>query len=41
VRRALHQAIEPVTGDAVAVVKWETTDYVDGKPTAWKVWAHR
>jgi len=41
VRRALHQAIEPVTGDAVAVVKWETTNYVGGKPTAWKVWAHR
>ena len=41
VRRALHQAIEPVTGDAVAVVRWETTAYVNGKPTAWKVWAHR
>ena len=41
VRRALHQAIEPVTGDAVAVEKWETADYVDGQPTVWKVWAHR
>jgi hypothetical protein len=41
VRRALHQAIEPVTGDTVAVEHWETTGYVDGKPTAWKVWAHR
>jgi hypothetical protein len=41
VKRALHQAIEPVTGDAVAVTKWETVNYVDGKPTAWRVWAHR
>jgi len=41
VRRALHQAIEPVTGDTVAVVRWETANYVNGKPTAWKVWAHR
>jgi hypothetical protein len=41
VRRALHQAIEPVTGDAVAVVHWETADYVGGKPTIWRVWAHR
>jgi len=41
VRRALHQAIEPVTGDTVAVVHWETAGYVNGQPTQWKVWAHR
>lgn len=41
VRRALHQAIEPVTGDAVAVVRWETAEYKDGRPTVWRVWAHR
>ncbi len=41
VRRALHQAIEPVTGDAVAVVRWETVSDANGKPAAWKVWAHR
>jgi hypothetical protein len=41
VRKALHQAIEPVTGDAVAVVRWETVSDASGKPMAWKVWAHR
>jgi hypothetical protein len=41
VRKALHLAIEPVTGDAVAVVRWETVSDASGKPTAWKVWAHR
>jgi len=41
VRRALHQAIEPVTSDAVAVTHWETANYVNGQPTVWKVWAHR
>jgi hypothetical protein len=41
VRRALHQAIQPVTGDAVAVVRWETISDANGRPTAWKVWAHR
>jgi hypothetical protein len=41
VRRALHEAIQPVTGDAVFVVRWETVAGPDGKPVAWKVWAHR
>ncbi len=42
VRKALHVAIQPVTGDAVSVVKWETADYdAFGKPGSWKVWAHR
>jgi hypothetical protein len=41
VRKALHRAIQPVTGDAVSVVRWETIADADGQPTAWKVWAHR
>lgn len=42
VRKALHVAIQPVTGDAVSVVRWETADYdANGKPGTWKVWAHR
>ncbi len=41
VRKALHQAIQPVTGDAVFVVKWETIPDALGKPVAWKVWAHK
>jgi hypothetical protein len=40
VRRALRKAIEPVTGDAVSVVRWETITDLNGKP-AWKVWAHK
>jgi hypothetical protein len=41
VRKALHQAIQPITGDAVFVVKWETVADASGKPVAWKVWAHK
>lgn len=42
VRKALHVAIQPVTGDAVSVVKWETADYdAAGRPSSWKVWVHR
>jgi hypothetical protein len=41
VRKALVRAIEPVTGDAVAVVRWETVPDAVGKPAAWKVWARR
>jgi hypothetical protein len=41
VRKVLHQAIEPVTGDAVAVVKWDTISDANGKPTAWRETAHR
>ncbi len=40
-RKALHEAIQPLTGDAVFVVRWETVAGPDGKPAAWKVWAHR
>lgn len=40
VKKALRKAIEPVTGDAVFVEKWETVTDADGSQ-AWKVWAHR
>jgi len=40
VRKALRKAVEPVTGDAVFVEKWETVTDAQGN-LAWKVWAHR
>jgi hypothetical protein len=40
VKKALRKAIEPVTGDAVFVTKWETFTDIQGN-VAWKVWAHR
>jgi hypothetical protein len=40
VKKALRRAIEPVTGDAVVVEKWETITDEQGN-VAWKVWAHR
>lgn len=40
VKRLLRHAIEPVTGDAVFVERWETAKDQDGNPT-WKIWAHR
>jgi hypothetical protein len=40
VKNALREAIEPVTGDAVFVQKWETITDAQGN-LAWKVWAHR
>lgn len=40
VRKILRKAIEPVTGDAVAVEHWETVQDAQGN-IAWKVWAHR
>ncbi len=40
VKKALRQAIMPVTGDAVSVERWETVTDADGN-MAWKVWAHR
>ncbi len=40
VKKILRQAIEPVTGDAVFVERWETVMNADGNG-AWKVWAHR
>ncbi len=41
VRKALHRAIQPVTGDAVSVVRWETISDASGKPAQWKIWVHR
>ena len=40
VKKALRKAIEPVTGDDVFVVHWETATDAQGTPV-WKVWAHR
>jgi hypothetical protein len=40
VKKALREAIEPVTGDAVFVEHWETVTDAQGN-VAWKVWAHR
>jgi hypothetical protein len=40
VKLALRKAIEPVTGDDVVVVHWETATDPQGN-LVWKVWAHR
>jgi hypothetical protein len=40
VKKALRQAIMPVTGDAVFVERWETVTDAQGN-ISWKVWAHR
>jgi hypothetical protein len=40
VKRALRQAILPVSGDAVVVERWETVTDAEGN-VAWKIWAHR
>jgi hypothetical protein len=40
VKKALRQAILPVTGDAVVVERWETVTDTQGN-LAWKIWAHR
>ena len=40
VKKALRKAIEPVTGDAEFIEKWETVTDPQGN-VAWKVWAHR
>jgi hypothetical protein len=40
VKKALRKAIEPVTGDDVFVVHWETATDPEGH-AIWKVWAHR
>jgi translation initiation factor IF-1 len=40
IKKALRKAIEPVTGDAVAVEYWETKQDAQGNWT-WKVWARR
>lgn len=40
IRRLLRKTIEPVTGDAVSVVRWETSTDAQGNPV-WKIWAQR
>ena len=40
-RRALKTAMQPVTGDAVFIERWELARDANGNPLAWKVWAHR
>jgi hypothetical protein len=40
VRKILRKAIEPVTGDAVSVIRWETAPDAQGN-TVWKIWARR
>ena len=40
VKKALRKAVEPVTGDAVFVEKWETFSDAQGN-AEWRVWAHR
>lgn len=40
VRKTLRKAIEPVTGDAVSVTRWETASDAQGN-TVWKIWARR
>ena len=40
VRQILRKAIEPVTGDAVFVERWEVVTDAQGN-SAWRVWAHR
>ena len=39
-KKALREAIMPVTGDAVFVERWETTTDAQGN-LVWTVWAHR
>ena len=39
-RRVLRKAIEPVTGDAVSVLRWETATDAQGN-RVWKIWARR
>ena len=40
VKKALREAIEPVTGDAVFVQRWESVTDAQGNGY-WKGWAHR
>ena len=40
VKKALREAIEPVTGDAVSVTRWETGKDAQGN-LVWRIWAQR
>jgi hypothetical protein len=39
-RRVLRKAIEPVTGDAVSVLRWDTATDTQGNKV-WRIWARR
>lgn len=39
-RHVLRKAIEPVTGDAVSILRWETSNDAQGTKV-WKIWARR
>jgi len=39
-RRILRKAIDPVTGDAVSVIRWQTATDAQGNKV-WKIWARR
>lgn len=41
IRHALRKAIEPISGDAVYVERWEVSRDQNGNPVSWKVWAHK
>ena len=41
VKKTLRKAIEPVTGDAVSIDRWEISRDSNGNPVSWKVWARR
>ncbi|HEY1256786.1 MAG TPA: hypothetical protein VGF01_18590 [Terracidiphilus sp.] len=40
IKKALRKAIEPVTGDAVSITRWETVQDAQGD-WFWRVWARR
>jgi histidine ammonia-lyase len=40
IKKALRKAIEPVTGDAVSINRWETVQDAQGV-WSWRVWARR
>jgi hypothetical protein len=40
IKKVLRKAIEPVTGDAVSVNRWETVQDAQGL-WSWRVWARR
>jgi hypothetical protein len=40
VKQILRAAIEPITGDAVFVERWETAKDAQGN-LVWRIWAHR